>query len=76
MTPCISSISGEINAQLIFISFRYQEKLEEQENQFKTQQMKLVQEIQRDRENFTKEQAKREAEMEANLQEKHLQHQV
>ncbi|XP_043517333.1 centrosomal protein of 131 kDa-like [Frieseomelitta varia] len=57
------------------LGVRYQEKLEEQENQFKTQQMKLVQEIQRDRENFTKEQAKREAEMEANLQEKHLQHQ-
>ncbi|KAK9304972.1 hypothetical protein QLX08_003828 [Tetragonisca angustula] len=57
------------------LGVRYQEKLEEQENQFKTQQMKLVQEIQRNRENFTKEQAKREAEMEANLQEKHLQHQ-
>ncbi|KAK1123334.1 hypothetical protein K0M31_008952 [Melipona bicolor] len=63
-----------VNEKNILV-IRYQEKLEEQENQFKTQQMKLVQEIHCDRENFTKEQAKREVEMEANLQEKHLQHQ-
>ncbi|XP_071874662.1 LOW QUALITY PROTEIN: centrosomal protein dilatory [Bombus fervidus] len=54
---------------------RYQEQLEEQESQFKGQQTKLFQELQRDRENFTKEQAKREAEMQASLQKSHLQYQ-
>ncbi|XP_068985844.1 centrosomal protein of 131 kDa-like isoform X1 [Bombus flavifrons] len=55
---------------------RYQEQLEEQESQFKGQQTKLFQELQRDRENFTKEQAKREAEMQASLQKNHSQYQV
>lgn len=54
---------------------RYQEQLEEQESQFKGQQTKLFQELQRDRENFTKEQAKREAEMQASLQRNHSQYQ-
>ncbi|XP_048269419.1 centrosomal protein of 131 kDa isoform X1 [Bombus terrestris] len=54
---------------------RYQEQLEEQESQFKGQQTKLFQELQRDRENFTKEQAKREAEMQASLQKNHSQYQ-
>lgn len=56
--------------------FRYQEQLEEQESQFKGQQTKLFQELQRDRENFAKEQAKREAEMQASLQKNHSQYQV
>lgn len=54
--------------------FRYQEKLEEQENQFKTQQAKLVEELQYDRDKFAKEQTKRDTEMEANLQKMHMQY--
>ncbi|XP_026673726.1 centrosomal protein of 131 kDa isoform X2 [Ceratina calcarata] len=54
---------------------RYQEKLEEQENQFKAQQAKLVDELQLDREKFGKEQAKRDAETEALLQRMRLQYQ-
>lgn len=56
--------------------FRYQEKLEEQENQFKTQQAKLVEELQYDRDKFAKEQTKRDTEMEANLQKMHMQYKV
>lgn len=52
----------------------YQEKLEEQENQFKTQQAKLVEELQYDRDKFAKEQTKRDTEMEANLQKMHMQY--
>ncbi|KOC67741.1 5-azacytidine-induced protein 1 [Habropoda laboriosa] len=54
---------------------RYQEKLEEQENQFKAQQTKLLEELQRDREKFGKELAKRDAEKDASLQKMHLQYQ-
>ncbi|XP_061934668.1 centrosomal protein of 131 kDa isoform X2 [Apis cerana] len=53
---------------------RYQEKLEEQENQFKIQQAKLVEELQYDRDKFAKEQTKRDTEMEANLQKIHMQY--
>ncbi|CAK9803347.1 Centrosomal protein of 131 kDa [Anthophora quadrimaculata] len=54
---------------------RYQEKLEEQENQFKEQQTKLMEELQRDREKFGKELTKRDAEKDACLQKIHLQYQ-
>ncbi|OAD61988.1 5-azacytidine-induced protein 1 [Eufriesea mexicana] len=54
---------------------RYQEKLEEQENQFKIQQMKLMDELQQDREKLGKEQMKRDAEMQSSLQKIHLQYQ-
>ncbi|CAK9816111.1 Centrosomal protein of 131 kDa [Anthophora plagiata] len=54
---------------------RYQEKLEEQENQFKEQQTKLMEELQRDREKFGKELTKRDVEKDACLQKIHLQYQ-
>lgn len=50
--------------------------MEEQENQFKTQQAKLVEELQYDRDKFAKEQTKRDTEMEANLQKIHMQYKV
>lgn len=57
-------------------SFRYKEKLQEQENQFSAQQVKLLDEMQRDKEKFDEERSKREAETEAALQRMHQQHQV
>lgn len=54
---------------------RYKEKLQEQENQFSAQQVKLLDEMQRDKEKFDEERSKREAETEAALQRMHQQHQ-
>ncbi|XP_076640367.1 centrosomal protein of 131 kDa-like [Colletes latitarsis] len=52
---------------------RYKDKLEEQEAQFKERQTKFIEELQYDREKFSREQAKRDAEMEAKLQRIRLQ---
>ncbi|XP_076235828.1 centrosomal protein dilatory [Calliopsis andreniformis] len=54
---------------------RYKEKLEEQENQFNMQQIKLLDEMQRDRKKFEEERAKRDAEKESALQQMHQQYQ-
>lgn len=69
---CANKLKSFVPSRL----FRYQEKLEEQENQFKTQQAKLVEELQYDRDKFAKEQTKRDTEMEANLQKMHMQYKV
>ncbi|XP_053981820.1 centrosomal protein of 131 kDa isoform X2 [Hylaeus volcanicus] len=52
---------------------RYKEKLEEQERQFKAQEAKFAEELQRDRERFSKKQDKHDAEREAALQRIQLQ---
>lgn len=57
-----------LNNEKNLLSSRYAEKFEEQENQFKMQQIKLVEELHCDREKFVKEQAKRDAEKEDMLQ--------
>ncbi|XP_029049631.1 centrosomal protein of 131 kDa isoform X1 [Osmia bicornis bicornis] len=54
---------------------RYKEKLEEQESQFKAQQGKLLEELQLERENLSKERGKWEAEKEAALEQMHLRYQ-
>ncbi|CAL7942716.1 unnamed protein product [Xylocopa violacea] len=54
---------------------RYQEKLEQQENLFKTQLAKLSDELRSAREKFDEEQAKRDAEREASLQRVHSRYQ-
>ncbi|XP_076300022.1 centrosomal protein dilatory isoform X2 [Lasioglossum baleicum] len=54
---------------------RYKEKIEEQESQFKVQQVKLMEELQTEKEKFNKDLTKQNTEWEVKLQRMHQQYQ-